>query len=214
MRNFIQTMMMPPFSPRLLLLTVLYLLPSPLVSSYHAGLRPRKQNNNIFNRQETTNNQPRNLKSKQINEAIRRGPFAVECAERLLSREVTDDNVISRDDFASFLRNYCISQDVCPNDIDLRFHHLNLLVQLAFVDPICSVLSSDKIKCLNQLVVQWGGGGPNSDYGYNITSNNRRNVEQEIIKLCGHIYTLVKNNDNDDDDSDNELVTGQGGGKN
>ena len=107
-----------------------------------------------------------------------RSKFEKECYYYLLSKYVTDDELISQHDFASFLTEYCRWEEVCDKGETLEYEMLPSPIQIAFADPLCE---GENI-CIKE-------GQENFGYVYNKSTYHE--TETQIEVLCKNLYPLV-----------------------
>jgi hypothetical protein len=104
--------------------------------------------------------------------------FIEECINRLLSTDVTSDGLISKAEFAEFLTEYCIWQLVCDPTDRYEFTSLPPQVQIAFVDPLCSI----EPLCLIET---------NPEFGYIYNENTADGTIRYISEMCSSLYPLL-----------------------
>jgi hypothetical protein len=111
--------------------------------------------------------------------------FVDECKSFLLSDDTLDDGLISQDEFANFLTEYCISLNVCDNAgvTNFEFQNLSVELQLSFLLFICDQPQDlERKKCLDSLVNEGG------EFGYDLSVNEFALVEMEIEQLCSQSF--------------------------
>lgn len=107
-----------------------------------------------------------------------RSKFEKECYAYLLSKYVTDDELISQHDFASFLTEYCRWENVCDKSETLEFEMLPSPIQIAFADPLCE----GENMCIKE---------GQEDFGYVYNKSTYDETETQIASLCATLYPLV-----------------------
>jgi hypothetical protein len=116
------------------------------------------------------------------------------CETELLSDEVIDDGIISQDDFASKLAEFCETFTVdnvagfqCPED---RFSSLDVNLQLIFAFGVCR--DDDpmvtQLQCLQGLLNVDGMG---MEFGYMVTTETMPVVEMDVYQLCFRLFPFV-----------------------
>ena len=105
-----------------------------------------------------------------------RNHFENACVSNLLSTAVTRDNLISRDEFAAFLHNYCVGQQICNPTSPIAFEDLPADVQLTFYDPNCQLPTCQ---------------GESTDVGYLYTPATQARVSSDIRQMCSAVYPLL-----------------------
>lgn len=104
--------------------------------------------------------------------------FSAACTSELLSPAVTSDTLISQTEFANFILNYCISQQVCRRGDQLTYGDLPIALQLAFLNPNCQAPHCNPDTSAAQ-------------FGYLYTPATQTAVETSIGQLCDTIYPLA-----------------------
>jgi hypothetical protein len=109
--------------------------------------------------------------------------FVDECTSFLLSDDTLDDGLISQDEFASFLSDYCILLGVCSADTELEFQNLSVELQLSFLLFICDQPQElEREECLDSFVSEGG------EFGYDLSLNEFAVVETEVEQLCSQSF--------------------------
>lgn len=112
--------------------------------------------------------------------------FLVYCREQLTSASVTDDGLVSQEEFAEFLEFVCdvmhdekIPQFGCPTP---DFEDLSTKVQLTFAYFICGG-TDDLITCLNDFV------SSGEDFGFDTTFPEK--VEGDVLGVCCALFPFL-----------------------
>ena len=109
--------------------------------------------------------------------------FIDSCTARLLSDDSVADNLISQEEFALLLSDYCIEQGACKPGSTLDFENLSVEMQLAFVLFLCNEPTQvEQQRCLEELNAM---GGP---FGYDLQIEEREVLDAEIAELCTQAY--------------------------
>lgn len=110
--------------------------------------------------------------------------FVNQCTTHLLSDDTVTGDLISQEEFAQFLSNLCIEQQVCEEGTVLDFDNLSVELQLAFVSFLCNEpTESEREDCLNALKES------GISFGYDVNDEEDVEVlESEIQQLCADAY--------------------------
>ena len=109
---------------------------------------------------------------------FKRANFEMQCRDTLLSGDATWDELISQNDYAAFLTEYCISESTCSPDESLQFQTLPTSLQHAFTDPICS--EDDTCDVTGE-----------QDFGYVYNKDTEEVVEIQIKDICDSLFPLL-----------------------
>ncbi len=118
--------------------------------------------------------------------------FVQLCTGYLLGDEVTGDNEISNAEAAQFFEFLCteLEKPSCMNKT-IPFHSLLLQIQMQFVVAICpsdfNFLETDDPSCIDELRKEVNA---KNKFGYNITEDNREQVNEDITQYCSNVYAL------------------------
>lgn len=118
--------------------------------------------------------------------ALEQSDFVDQCSAALLSDDVIQDGLISQDEFAAFLSNYCAQANLCDAGSQVDFTELSMQLQLSFVLLICDQPEeSERELCLDSLI------DSGEEFGYNVSEETNVDMEQEVGELCSQSYVYA-----------------------
>lgn len=107
------------------------------------------------------------------------GGFVDECKTFLLSNPILADNLISQQEIADFLSQQCASFGFCEgDDTNLDFDNLPKYLQQGVIHALCP---GNNAECLQSIELSHESGGL---VGFEITENNREEIEISVENLC------------------------------
>lgn len=111
--------------------------------------------------------------------------YVHQCSTFLTSENVVADGIISQDEFVDFMLMQCQSEDVCPEEMKLKFEQLDINVQLKFVMGICSQEDfTERSNCIYDLHDQWL---ESNLFGFS-THDENENTQSLIRSMCTEVY--------------------------
>ena len=110
--------------------------------------------------------------------SLRKEKFTRDCHDYLLSKHVTEDKLVSQNDFADFITEYCQWEKVCDKSETLTFEMLPSTIQLVFAGPICEgePMCSDEDQEL---------------FGYMLDANTYDETERLLTSMCETLYRFI-----------------------
>lgn len=104
----------------------------------------------------------------------------------LLASSVTEDGIISQDDFAKFLSSLCIKRSgVACDGSSVTFEELNINLQLQFILDVCSHRKDEEEVCIEHLQMMWREG---DDFGFVVVSGEQQMLRQQVTDFCVDSY--------------------------
>ena len=111
--------------------------------------------------------------------------YVHQCSTFLTSENVVADGIISQDEFVDFMLMQCQAEDVCHEEMKLKFEQLDINVQLKFVMGICSQEDfTQRSNCIYDLHDQWL---ESNLFGFS-THDENENTQSLIRSMCTEVY--------------------------
>lgn len=132
------------------------------------------------------------LLDEEVTEKSLKNYFIDQCKSYLLTSPVTDDSMISNEEYTDFLVDFCIRQGVCSPDYTTTFEALDMWLELEFLWTECEETLPQSVneKCINDFMASAAEEG--GDFGFIITDDNSDEIEAKIEHLCIDIWPHAK----------------------
>merc|ERR1712038_199467 len=130
---------------------------------------------------------------EEVTEKSLKNYFIDQCKSFLLTSPVTDDSMISNEEYTDFLVDFCIKQGVCSPDYTTTFESLDMFLELEFLWAECdrsTLPESVNTKCMDDFMASAAEEG--GDFGFIMTDDNSDEIETKIEDLCINVWPHSK----------------------
>lgn len=130
---------------------------------------------------------------EEVMEKSLKNYFIDQCKSFLLTSPVTDDSMISNEEYTDFLVDFCIKQGVCSPDYTTTFENLDMFLELEFLWAECdrsTLPESVNEKCMDDFMASAAEEG--GDFGFLMTDDNSDEIETKIEDLCINVWPHAK----------------------